>query len=103
MAAILADGIFKCIFLNVNDVIPIQILLKFVPKSPFDNKAALVQVMSWRRTGDKPSSEPMLKRFTDAYMQYYGEMRYEVMWRRNRFDFERVCVRINQTDSYVSC
>ena len=44
MAAILADDIFKCIFLNEND--RIQISLKFVPKSPLDNKPALVQVMA---------------------------------------------------------
>ena len=46
MAAILADGIFKCIFLNENDKILIKISLKFVPRSPIDNKPALVQVMS---------------------------------------------------------
>ena len=34
MTAILADDIFKCIFLNENDIIPIQISLKFVPRSP---------------------------------------------------------------------
>ena len=42
MAAILADDIFKCIFLNKNDRIPIQISLKFVPKSSIGNKPALV-------------------------------------------------------------
>ena len=42
MAAILADDIFKCIFLNENDWIPVQILLTFVPMSPVDNKPALV-------------------------------------------------------------
>ena len=52
MAAILTDDIFKCIFLNENDRIPVQISLKFVPRSPINNKAALVQVMAWRRTGD---------------------------------------------------
>ena len=46
MAAILADDIFKCIFFNENNRIPIQISLKFVPKSPVNNKAALVQVMA---------------------------------------------------------
>ena len=30
MAAVLADDIFKCIFLNENDRIPIQISLKYV-------------------------------------------------------------------------
>ena len=43
-----------------NDTIPIQISLKFVPKSPIDNKPALVQVMAWRRTGDNPLPELML-------------------------------------------
>ena len=69
MAAILADDIFKCIFLNANEIITIQISLKFVPMSPIDNTLALVQAMAWRRTGDKPSSEPMLTPFTDAYMR----------------------------------
>ena len=41
MAAILAD-IFKCIFLNENDRIPIQIALKFIPDGPIDNNPALV-------------------------------------------------------------
>ena len=70
MAAILSDNIFKCIFLNENDRIPTPISLKFVPKSPIDNKPALVQVMAWRRTGDKPLPEPMTTQFTDAYMWY---------------------------------
>ena len=54
MAAILADSNFKCIFLNENHRIPIWISLKFVLRSPVDNKPALVQVMAWRQTGDKP-------------------------------------------------
>ena len=37
MVAILADDIFKCIFLNEYDIIPIQISLKFVPRRPIDN------------------------------------------------------------------
>ena len=69
MAAILADDIFKSIFLNENDRIPIQISLKFVvPRGPIDNKPALVHVMAWRRTGDKPLPEPMLTPFSDAYL-----------------------------------
>ena len=70
MAAILADNIFNCIFLNENDKIQIQISLKYVSKSRIDNKPALVQVMAWRRIGDKPLSEPTLIQFTDAYMQH---------------------------------
>ena len=70
MAAILTDDIFKCIFLNKNFRISIKISLKFVPKVPIDNKSALVQVMAWRRTGDKPLPELMLTHFADAYVRY---------------------------------
>ena len=70
MAAILADDIFKCIFVNDNDRIPIQISLKFVPMSPIDNKPALVQVMAWRRIDDNPLPEPMMTQFTNAYMRH---------------------------------
>ena len=55
-----ADDIFKGIFLNENISIPIKISLKFVPKGPVNNIPALVQIMAWRRPGDKPLSEPMM-------------------------------------------
>ena len=55
-----ADDIFKRIFLNENILVPIKISLKFVPKGPINNIPALVQVMAWRRPGDKPLSEPMM-------------------------------------------
>ena len=42
MAANLADDIFECILVNENDRIPIQISLKFVPRSPIYNMGALV-------------------------------------------------------------
>ena len=54
-----------------NDRISIQISLKFVPRSPIDNKVALVQVMVWHQTGFKPLSEPMMVWFTDVAL---GEM-----------------------------
>ena len=37
-----ADDILKCIILNENVWIPIEISLKFVPKGPIDNIPALV-------------------------------------------------------------
>ena len=55
-----ADDIFKCIFLNENIWIPIKISLKFVPKSSINNIPALIQIMAWRRPGDKPLSEPLM-------------------------------------------
>ena len=33
---------------------------KFVPRGPINNIPALVQIMAWRRPGDKPLSEPMM-------------------------------------------
>ena len=61
-------------FLNENVRISIQILLKFVSNGPIDNKSTLVQVMVWRRTGDKPLPESMLTQFTYAYMLHNEEI-----------------------------
>ena len=55
-----ADDIFKCILLNENMLNSIKISLKFIPKGPINNIPALVQIMAWRRPGDKPLSEPMV-------------------------------------------
>ena len=57
-----ADDIFNYIFVNENLWIPIKISLKFVPKGPINNIPALVQIMAWRRPGDKPLFEPMMVR-----------------------------------------
>ena len=42
MVAIMADDIFKCICFNENDIIPIYISLKLVPRSLIDDKPAMV-------------------------------------------------------------
>ena len=55
-----ADDTFKHIFVNENVRISIKISLKFVPNGPINNIPALVQIMAWRRPGDKPSSETMI-------------------------------------------
>ena len=55
-----ADDIFTCIFFNENCCIFIKFSLKYVHKGPIDNNRALVQIMAWRRSGDKPLSEPMM-------------------------------------------
>ena len=52
-----ADDPFKRIFLNATLRISIKISLNFVPKRPINNIPALVQIMAWRRPGDKPLSE----------------------------------------------
>ena len=45
---------------QTTDAISIKISLKFVPKGPISNIPALVQIMAWRRSGDKPLSESMM-------------------------------------------
>ena len=40
-------------------VISIKISLNFIPKGAINNQSWLIRVMAWRRTGDKPLSEPM--------------------------------------------
>ena len=69
MVAIFADDNFKRIFSIENDGVPIRVSLEFVPMSPIDNNPTLVQVMAWRRTGDKPLPELMLTQFIEAYMR----------------------------------
>ena len=49
----------KYFFLNEKFWISIKSSLKFVPKGPINNTPALVQMMDWRRPGDKPLSEPI--------------------------------------------
>ena len=55
-----ANDTFKRIFLNENVRISNKISPKFVPEGPINNIPALVQIMAWRRPGDKPLSEPMV-------------------------------------------
>ena len=54
------ENVFKRMFLNENVWISLKISLQFVSKGPINNIPALVQIMAWRRPGDKPLSEPMV-------------------------------------------
>ena len=66
------DDIFKCIFLNENIWISIEISLKFVPKGQINNIPALVQMMSpdWRQAIIWTNDE----HFIDAYMRHSASM-----------------------------
>ena len=67
MAANLADDIF----MNEEFCISIRISLKLiVARGQIDNMPALVQVMAWRRIGDKPIPEPKLNQLSDAFMRH---------------------------------
>ena len=52
--------------MNENDCISIQISLKFVPWYITDKNPALVQLMIWCQTRDKPFPEPMLSKIVDG-------------------------------------
>ena len=60
MAAIWLTDFSNSFFLNENWCILIRISPKFIPKGSIKNKPAMVLRMAWRRTGNKPLSEPML-------------------------------------------
>ena len=60
MAAIFLTTFSNAFSWNENVWISIKISLKFVPRGPINNIPALVQIMAWRRQGDKPLSEPMM-------------------------------------------
>ena len=78
-----ADDISRCIFLNENIWILNKISLKYVPLCLIDNMAALVQIMAWRRSGDKPLSEAILVCSTDAYVRLLVSMSislYIIQW-----------------------
>ena len=69
MATIWAGDIFKCIFWNENACIAINISLQFFPMGQI-NILALVQIIAWHLSGDKPLSEPILTQFIDSYMRH---------------------------------
>ena len=51
---------FNCLFVIQNVSIVIYISLKFVPEGPINNILALIQIMAWCHSGNKPLSEPMM-------------------------------------------
>ena len=70
MAAFLQKIFADAFFMNEKFCVLIKISLKIVPNGPIDNNPALVQIMAWRRAGDKPLSEPMPTQLTDVYMRH---------------------------------
>ena len=66
MATIFADDIFKCIFVNENSCIWIKILFDVIPWCSAHNNSALVLVVAWCQTGNKPLPEPMSAKIKDA-------------------------------------
>ena len=62
------DNSFKCMFLNENAWLSIEISLKFVSNVPTNNIPALVQIMASRWPGNRLLSEPVMVRLpTNIY------------------------------------
>ena len=78
MAAVPADDIFKYIFMNEKACISIGFSLKFVPKVPIVNNAALVQIMALRQTGARSLSGPMMVHIGYSYMRHSASMSYMI-------------------------
>ena len=89
MAAISADDNFRCILFNENDRIPVQISLKFVSRSPIKNIPALVQVMAWHQTGNKPFPESMLTHICGTTGG--GELNTSCSFRGLLYPFQQKC------------
>ena len=84
---------FPMHFLNENCDALIQISLIFVRSGPLSNRPALVQIMAWRRTSDKPLSEPMRAEFTDACIYAsigLDELKNEIWDEPNWFNFQSI-------------
>ena len=54
------------------------ISLKFVPKCPIDHMSALLQVMTWRQTADKPLPKAILTQFTDTWHELRNEIKSDI-------------------------
>ena len=68
--AVCATDIFICIFSPRNCCILILSWLRYDPKSLIANKLASLQIMAWHRSGQKPSSEPLVVLLTGAHMYH---------------------------------
>ena len=104
------DDIFKCIFLNEKVWILINISQKFVPKCSINNIPVLVQIMAWRRPGNKPLSVPMMVSFpthicvtrpqwvniSDNNFQEHGN----IIWFWKRFYWILFIFKVIQNKSY---
>ena len=72
------DVVNMMIFWLDNFCISILISTKFVPIIPNNKRPALIQITTWRWTGDKPLSGPIKAECTDAYMFYSAAMTWHI-------------------------
>ena len=87
---------FQTHFLEWNCLNSMNISLKFVPKGQINNIPALVQIMAWCRTDDKPLSEPMMVRLP-TYMCFTRPQ-----WVKRRHGAEFNTSHCSRSDTYIS-
>ena len=100
------DDILKCILFNENVWISLTISLKCVQKVRINIIPSLVQIMAWRRPGDKPLSEPMMVSLLTHICvtrpqwvkedQIFGEhdhLRYNQWWMRYCLSTKKLCLK----------
>ena len=100
------DVTFIRILLNENVRVSIKIWLKFVPTGPINNIPALVQIMAWRRSGDKPFSETMMDRLPThicvtrpQWVNVHGSIAFPVLY---IIDVENPSPLLQRTRSIIS-
>ena len=55
-----AEAICTCILPNVNAWNLVEISLNYISKGPYNNNPTLVRIMTWHRTGEELSFDPMV-------------------------------------------
>ena len=65
------DDIFKCIFVKEIWCTLIQMALAFDVIGTIENNSAMVRVMAWRGTSDKPLPEPKITQLSDVIWRHF--------------------------------
>ena len=69
MVDILQMTTWNAFYLIKKNVFWLKFHWSLIPEVQLTNKATLVQVMAWRKTGDKPLPEQIMTQFTNANMR----------------------------------
>ena len=87
-----SDGIFKHIFLKEPFCILTQISLKFIHKNQIHNNSALVRIMAWGQTSDRPLTKPMSTQTYDGTVYTLGKNELNTY-----FEGYNICLQKNHT------
>ena len=98
------DAIWQTTFSNVfswmkNVPIVIKNSMRFVPKGPINNIPALVQIMAWRRPGDKPLSELMVGKLLTHICVTRPQWVNSLLWSRFLRVWSEICTPVPRCKS----